>query len=150
MAGINTNGLPVYAQPLTGAETAPFDTNLPAGEGPQSVSISTALLGVSTVAGGFAIAYAATTAMSGLNGSVQALGAMTGASTLTLSNFTPGVTYRLKVTQDGTGSRALTVAGATGAVKISGSQSTTASYIDWLTIWFDGTNYWAFWNVHFV
>lgn len=40
MSGFSTNGLPLAVSPLTGVELAAFDTQLPAGETPESEAVS--------------------------------------------------------------------------------------------------------------
>jgi hypothetical protein len=156
MPGLLTDGLTVAntsdgSFPFTGVEKINVDTNLANGQNPQSVAATTAqLLGVLTSSGPHNSAYAAAVTIDGANGQIQTVGALTGAITLSWANIVPGVTYRLKLVQDATGTRVATLTGGSTTWKVSGSQSTTASYVDWLTFWFDGTTYWGVWNTHFA
>ena len=159
MSGYYTPGLPAVTGALTGYETFALDTNIAAGGGAETVQATSAqALGVipatssagSVTTAPFNTAYAATATINGNNGLIQTVGALTGAITLSWSNITPGLTYRIKLVQDATGSRTATLTGGSTTWKVSGSQSTTASYIDWLTVYFDGQTYWGIWNVHFA
>lgn len=136
--------------PFSGNELIPLDTQLANGQAPQTVSASTAqLLGVLPSAP-VNTAYAATLTIDGANGLIQTVGTLTGAVTISWKNIVPGLQYKLKLVQDGSGSRAATLTGGSTTWKVSGSQSTTASYVDWLSFWFDGTTYWGLWNTHFA
>lgn len=159
MSGFYTPGLPTIILPFTGYEQLALDTQLGQGINPETEAATTAqLFGVipATSAAGvvttapFNTAYASTLTINGTNGQMQTIGALTGAVTISWSNISPGLIYKLKIVQDGTGSRVATLTGGTTTWKVSGSQSTTASYIDWLTFWFDGQAYWGVWTVHFA
>lgn len=137
--------------PFSGNEKISMDTGLANGQAPQTVAPTTAqLLGVVTSAGPFNTAFASTTTIDGANGQVQTVGTLTGAITLSWKNIVPGVTYHLKLVQDGTGSRAATLTGGSATWKVSGTQSTTASAIDWLRFFYDGTTFWGVWEKAFA
>lgn len=143
----STNG----SFPFSGNETVSLDTHLANGQAPQTVAPTTAqLLGVVTSAGPHNTAYASTATIDGANGQVQTVGTLTGAITLSWQNIVPGLVYRIKLAQDGTGSRVATLTGGSTTWKVTGSQSTTASRVDWLVFWFDGTTYWGVWNANFA
>ena len=156
MSGWTTDGVDAASTsngsfPFSGAEKISMDTQLANGQAPQTVAPTTAqLLGVLTSTGPYNTAYASTATIDGSNGQVQTVGTLTGAITLSWANIVPGVTYRIKLVQDGTGSRTATLTGGSTTWKVSGSQSTTANYVDWLSFWFDGTTYWATWDAHFA
>jgi len=156
MSGWLTNGVNAASAangsfPFSGTEKIPMDTELANGQAPQTVAPTTAqLLGMLTSTGPVNTPYAATATIDGANGQVQTVDTLTGAITLSWKNIVPGVTYRIKLVQDGTGTRVATLTGGSTTWKVSGSQSTTASYVDWLSFWFDGTTYWATWDVHFA
>ncbi len=117
--------------PLTGNETFSLDTNLANGQTPQTVAPTTAqALGVLPGAP-YNTAYATTLTIDGVNGLIQTVGTLTGAVTISWAHIIPGMTYRLKLVQDGTGSRAATLTGGSTTWKVSGSQSPTANYVDW-------------------
>lgn len=156
MSGWLTDGVSAASSangsfPFSGTEKISMDTQLANGQAPQTVAPTTAqLLGVLTSDGPHNTVYASAVTIDGENGQVQTIGTLTGAITVSWSNIVPGLTYRIKFVQDASGSRAATLTGGGATVKVSGSQSTTASYVDWLTLFFDGTTYWAQWNVHFA
>lgn len=76
---------------------------------------------------------------------------LTGNATLTLSNPTNGATYKLKIIQDGTGSRTVTFS---PTPKWAGGSAptltTTANAVDFVTLYYDGTSYWAQFAGNFV
>jgi hypothetical protein len=75
------------------------------------------------------------------NGQSQKI-VLTANATATLTNPVAGEVYMLKVVQDGTGSRTLTLPGtAKWAGAAAATLTTTAAAIDVLTLYFDGTNY---------
>ena len=92
MSGMFTNGMPLATAnaltfPLTGNETIPCDTNLTAGSGPESVALTTSMLGLAgkpTVLSD----VAATVALTGVNviAGGTALSAITGGTNLLAPN----------------------------------------------------------------
>lgn len=155
MAGYYTPGLPTPSEsngtfPFTGAEKIALDTELANGQDPQTIAATTAqLLGVLPGAP-VNTAFASAVTIDGSNGQVQTIGTLTGAVTVTWANIIPGLTYRIQFVQDGTGTRVATLTGGGNTVKVSGSQSTSAGFTDWLTLFFDRTTYWAIWQTHFA
>lgn len=140
MAGFFTPGLPLATgTTLTSAATIPVDTNLGQGINPQSVAASPAQIA------SLAFQYTAQTYASTLTIDASAVPSfsitLTGALTLTLTNMEPGQIMYGKVTQDGTGSRVITVAaGSGGATVVSGTPlSTAASSVDLIAIQNVGT-----------
>lgn len=70
---------------------------------------------------------------------------LTSNSTLTITNATQGMYGLLKVVQDGTGSRTLTLPAGSKVINGGGGVAlltTTANAVDILTYFYDGTNYW--------
>lgn len=71
---------------------------------------------------------------------------LTGNRTLSITNAIAGEYYTLKVVQDGTGSRTLTMPGGTKVANAGGgvvTLTTTAGAIDLLTFYYDGSNYYV-------
>lgn len=131
MSGMFTNGMPLASAnvatfPLTGNETIPCDTNLTAGSGPESVALTTGMLGL---AGGMTVVtYASTTALVG-GRRMQVL--LTGNITFTAP--TNDADFTLVITQDGTGSRLATWPASFLFVGGSKTLTTTAAAIDTVT-----------------
>jgi hypothetical protein len=87
----------------------------------------------------------ATITFNASNGS-NAVVTLGGNRTLAFSNTRTGAYYTLRVIQDGTGSRTLTmpasvkvIGGGAGVVTL----STAANSVDLISFYFDGTNYWT-------
>lgn len=79
-----------------------------------------------------------------MNLGVNAIVTLGGNRTLAITNATAGIVGIIKVIQDGTGSRTITLpAGSYGSGTI--TLTTTAGAYDILSFWFDGTNY--NWNI---
>lgn len=128
MSGMFTNGMPLASAspatfPLTGNETIPCDTNLTAGSGPESVALTTAMLGLA----GYPTQLSDTAATEALVGGNQQI-TLTQNTTFTAppnnGNFT------LTITQDGTGSRTGTFPSTFLFVGGSKTLSTAANAID--------------------
>jgi hypothetical protein len=89
----------------------------------------------------YTLTYASTITPDVANGNVQIV-TLTGAVTFSaFSNSIAGQSLTLIVKQDGTGSRALT-----STMKFAGGTktlSTAANSVDIITVFYDGTNYWA-------
>lgn len=137
--GFYVNGLPSAAQstgstPGNGTAKLPMDTGLAAGQSPQSVAVSAAQLaaaGNAAAAGaaGYDVTYAATLTIDGEDGNFFNLTMGAGNAALTFENMEPGQVIRAKVTQDGVGSRLLTIANASSLT--SGTPlTTTAAAVD--------------------
>lgn len=150
MSGFNTNGLPLATVangvfPFDGTETIPVDVNGANGVPPETVSVPfSQILGIGTPTN---TAYAATVVISGVNGQVQTIGTLTGNISISFTNLVPGLTYRLRITQDATGSRTTTI---TGTVLEAGTNTTTASYVNWFSYWYDGTTVYGTWTSNFA
>jgi hypothetical protein len=137
--GVYTNGLPAFTYPLTGSETLPLDTNLSAGQTPQTESITVnqfkrfqpAPTVISVITSPIAIDA------SGGPMFTMTLTANSGLSTPT--NLTAGQVIRLLVTQDSTGSRTLTYNNFfTWPAGTQPTLSTAAGSVDMLTFVYDG------------
>src|ERR1700731_2765973 len=134
MSGMFANGIPLAAAsaatyPLTGNETIPCDTNLTAGSGPESVALTTAMLGLA----GNPTVLTDAAAVALANSPNQSI-LMTANTTFTApannGNFT------LTLTQDGTGNRTATWPASFLFVGGSKTLSTAANAIDTVTaIW---------------
>lgn len=131
MSGMFTNGMPLASAnaatfPLTGNETIPCDTNLAAGAGPESVALTTGMLGLAGAPA--ALTSAATVALTG--GRLMSL-TMTQNTTFTAP--TNGASFTLILVQDGTGSRLATFPATFLFVGGSKTLTTTAAAIDTVT-----------------
>lgn len=131
MSGMFTNGMPLASAstqtfPLTGNETIPCDTNLPAGSGPESVALSIGMLGLG--GGPVTLTDAATVA---LTGGRQMSIVMSQNTTFTAP--TNDANFTLTLTQDGTGSRTATWPASFLFVGGSKTLTTTAGAIDTVT-----------------
>jgi hypothetical protein len=126
-----TNGMPLATAsaatyPLTGNETIPCDTNLTAGSGPESVALTTSMLGLAGYPA--QLTDAATVALTGgLNSQLTLSQNTTFTAPTNKSNFT------ITLTQDGTGSRTGTFPASFLFVGGSKTLSTAASAIDTIT-----------------
>lgn len=131
MSGMFTNGMPLASAsaatfPLTGNETIPCDTNLTAGSGPESVALTTAMLGL---AGSPAVLTdAATVALTG-----GRLMSITMNQNTTFTAPTNGASFTLILVQDATGSRTATWPATFLFVGGSKTLTTTAAAIDTVT-----------------
>ncbi len=71
---------------------------------------------------------------------------LTSNGTITISNVTAGMYGLIRVTQDGTGGRTLTLPSGSRVINSGGSATVvltqTANAVDILTFFYDGTNYW--------
>ena len=131
MSGMFTNGMPLASAstqtfPLTGNETIPCDTNLTAGSGPESVALSTSMLGLAgspTV-----LTPAATVALTGGRRMQVLMG-----QNETFTAPTNKSDFTLVLTQDGTGSRLATFPASFLFVGGSKTLTTTAGAIDTVT-----------------
>lgn len=131
MSGMFTNGMPLASAstqtfPLTGNETIPCDTNLAAGSGPESVALTTGMLGLA--GGSSQLTYAATTALTG----GRRMG-ITLTGNVTFTAPTNDADFTLVITQDGTGSRLATWPASFLFVGGSKTLTTTAAAIDTVT-----------------
>lgn len=128
MSGMFTNGMPLASAssqtfPLTGNETIPCDTNLAAGSGPESVALSTSLLGLAGLP--TVLTDAATVALTGGRSmSITMSQNTTFTAPINQANFS------LTLTQDGTGSRTATWPATFLFVGGSKTLTTTAAGID--------------------
>lgn len=130
MSGFYTPGLPTATPSnLTATATIPVDTNLGQGVTPQSVQATPAQI-VNAAQGAIAAqTFGATLTIdaSALPGGTFSE-TLTGAQTLTLTNMAPGQVLYGYITQDGTGTRIITVAAGTGgATLVSGTPLSTAA-----------------------
>ena len=131
MSGMFTNGMPLATAsaatyPLTGNETIPCDTNLTAGSGPESVALTTSMLGLAGTP--TQLTDAATVALTGgLNSQLTLSQNTTFTAPTNKSNFT------ITLTQDGTGSRTGTFPASFLFVGGSKTLSTAAAAIDTIT-----------------
>ncbi len=135
MSGMFTNGMALASAssitfPLTGTEQIPCDTQLTAGSGPESVALTTGMLGLA----GYPVqlTYSATTSLAvtpaaGYNARNMAI-TLTGNVTFTAP--TNRADFRLAITQDGTGSRLATWPASMIFVGGSKTLTTTAAGID--------------------
>ncbi len=128
MSGMFTNGMPLASAspatyPLTGNETIPCDTNLTAGSGPESVALTTAMLGLAGNPTVLTDAAAVTLANSP-NQSILMTANTTFTAPANAGNFT------LTLTQDATGSRTATWPSSMIFVGGSKTLSTAANAID--------------------
>ena len=145
MSGFFTNGItaPTAANeclPVPQEAKVPVDTQLASGQTPQSIAPTVQQLLASRFgadAGGeSALTYGATLEVDVRKSSYFAMTFGAGNCAMTFTGWTPGQTVRLKLTQDGTGSRLLTPAVAGGSLVTSGTPlSTGASSIDMVEIW---------------
>lgn len=128
MSGMFTNGMPLASAspatfPLTGNETIPCDTNLTAGSGPESVALTTGMLGLAgppTV-----LTDAATVALTGgMNMSILL------SQNTTFTAPTNKSSFELTLTQDATGSRTGTFPASFLFVGGSKTLTTAANGID--------------------
>jgi hypothetical protein len=74
-------------------------------------------------------------------GSIQSITLTSNMTFSSITNIVAGQSFTLIVTQDGTGSRTLT-----STMKFAGASktlSTAASAVDIISVFYDGTNYWA-------
>lgn len=125
MSGI----LPGFPQltSLTGSEIITVDTGNTQGINPETGYVTPDQL-LSYAPPSVAIAYAATVTPDLSDGNVFVIGTLTGNVTIANpTNLVDGKTFRMLVTQDGTGSRTITLGNK--FLKV-GTPSTTASYID--------------------
>lgn len=138
MSGYTTDGLPLNTAALTGVEQFAGDTQLAAGENPQSQAYT-----ASQLKGYFRAPVALTSStvitLNALQGSLYTLTLATNATLAVPTNLQSGQSFQLEVTQDATGARTLTL--PTGYIK-SGTTTltTTAAAIDLLSFTYDGTN----------
>lgn len=151
-AGIYTNGLPnvgaagttagtgATVLPLTGLEQAPFDTQLTQGLNPASEAITVNQISLYEPAL-VPVTDAATITADASLGRLYTI-TLGGNRTLgTPTNLFPGKTFRLQVTQDGTGSRTLTYASLFKWTNgVAPTLSTTPGAVDLLTFVYNGTN----------
>lgn len=136
MGYFNGNGdMPVAVLPLTGNEQIPASTNLPSGEQPQDEVITVQQL-IQFAPPPVAVAYASTITLDAkaINNSLVEIGTLTGNVTFaTPTNLVAGQKWKCQFTQDGTGSRTLTLTGAGTVFLRAGGActlSTSAGYID--------------------
>ncbi len=131
MSGMFTNGMPLASAnaatfPLTGNETIPCDTNLEDGGGPESVALTTAMLGL---AGNPAVLTS--------DGTVALTDGPRMSITLdentTFTAPTNKSDFKLALTQDATGSRLATWPASFLWVGGSKTLTTTAAAIDMVT-----------------
>lgn len=141
-AGIYTNGLPATVLPLTGIETLPLDTNLAGGQAPQTESLTILQLR-QALDQQVSLTDASSVVMGDPTRGRFFTFTIGGNRTLanpTTTNLTSGYTWKVKVTQDTTGSHTL----AYGTLyKWSGGTAptlTATTGYDLLTFIYDGTN----------
>lgn len=129
MSGMFTNGMPLASAssitfPLTGNETIPCDTNLTAGSGPESVALTTGMLGLAGLP----------TVLSPVPATVPLTGgrsmSLAIAQNTTFTAPTNKASFTLTITQDGTGSRTATWPASMIFVGGSKTLSTPAASID--------------------
>lgn len=128
MSGMFTNGMPLASAspqsfPLTGNETIPCDTNLTAGSGPESVALTTGMLGLAGLP--TVLTDAATVALTGGRNM-----SITMSTNTTFTAPTNKASFQLTLTQDGTGSRTGTWPASMIFVGGSKTLSTPAASID--------------------
>lgn len=158
MSGFFTPGLPAATPTtLTDAATIPVDTNLGSGVTPQSVAATPQQIGAFAQGAAEAITYGAAITLDASANSFFSMTFGAGNASLTISNAAPGQIIYGLLTQDGVGSRLLTVAnGSGGTTIVSGTPlSTNAGYVDLIAIMNVGTAeepLFAVWPVakHFV
>ncbi len=131
MSGMFTNGMPLASAsaatfPLTGNETIPCDTNLTAGSGPESVALTTSMLGLAGLP--TALTDAATVALTGGRNM-----SITMSQNTTFTAPTNKANFELTLTQDGTGSRTGTFPASFLFVGGSKTLTTTAAAVDTIT-----------------
>lgn len=132
MSGMFTNGMPLATAnaatfPLTGNETIPCDTNLEDGSGPESVALTTEMLGLAGTP--TVLTYAATTALAANAPRME----ITLTGNVTFTAPTTKQDFALAITQDGTGSRLATWPASFLFVGGSKTLTTTAAAIDMVT-----------------
>lgn len=128
MSGMFTNGMPLASAsnitfPLTGNETIPCDTNLANGSGPESVALTTSMLGLAGTP--TVLTDAATVALTGGRNMTIAMSQNT-----TFTAPTNKASFQLTLTQDATGSRTGTFPASMIFVGGSKTLSTPANSID--------------------
>lgn len=128
MSGMFTNGMPLASAstitfPLTGNETIPCDTNLTAGSGPESVALTTGMLGLAGLP--TVLTDAATVALTGGRNM-----SITMSTNTTFTAPTNKASFQLTLTQDATGSRTATWPASMIFVGGSKTLTTTAAAID--------------------
>ena len=133
MSGMYTNGMPgpstaTNTYPLTGNETIPADTNIAAGGGAESISLTTQSLGLAGTPG--VLTSAATVALTG--GTVPNARAMTLTMGINTTFTAPTIkaSFILTLTQDATGSRTGTFPASMLFVGGSKTLTTTANAVD--------------------
>lgn len=138
MAGFFTPGLTLAAEIDLQDSKAPLDTNKGQGQSPQSVSAAPWQVDFKGEAQ--ALSGAANMTIDADDG-IFFTATLTGNRTLGISNLQPGAELRGLITQDGTGSRTITVtAGSGGATLTSGTPlTTTAAAVDLIGIMNIGT-----------
>lgn len=138
MSGFSTNGMVVAVPPLTGNEQVAFDTQLPAGETPETEAITVNMLR------GFYRAPVTLTSGTIVNtnallGDLFVLPLATNTTLANPTNLQAGQGWKVEVDQDTVGARTM----AFGTLyKFSGASTltTTASAIDMFSFTYDGTN----------
>lgn len=137
MSGFTTNGMTVATPPLTGLEQAAFDTQLPAGETPETEAIT-----LNQIRGFYRAPVTLTSSTivttNALLSDLFILPLATNATLANPTNLQVGQGWKVEVDQDTVGARTL----AFGTLyKFSGSSTltTTASAIDLLSFTYDGT-----------
>lgn len=128
MSGMFTNGMPLASAstqtfPLTGNETIPCDTNLTAGSGPESVALTTGMLGLAGLP--TVLTPAATVALTGGRLMSDTMG-----QNQTFTAPTNKASFKLILTQDSTGSRLATFPASFLFVGGSKTLTTTAAAVD--------------------
>jgi hypothetical protein len=137
MSGYYTNGLPAAVVPLTGLETIPMDTNITAGGGNETVSISATQL-ASGGTGTVALTDAASIAT---NAALGRFFIVTLGGNRTLANPTgliAGQEVIWEIAQDSSGNRTLAF-GNLFTFSGSSTVSVTASAVDVIRALYDGT-----------
>lgn len=149
-AFVATSFAPLASPVLTGNPTAPS-----AAASDDDTSIATTAHVKDAIQGGSVIALGSITGAVSLSSSLTGATAVNAIVTATLTGNTTftaatmptvaaGTQFAMKITQDGTGSRTLTLTnikkpgGASGLVL-----STAAAAVDWLIFWYDGTDWCA-------
>lgn len=135
MSGMYTNGMPLASAstityPLTGSEQIPCDTELTAGSGPESVALTTGMLGLQGNSVQLVSAATVSLAVLPAAGYNARLMALTLGTNVTFTAPTNKADFELVLTQDGTGNRTGTFPASFLFVGGSKTLSTGANAID--------------------
>lgn len=144
MSGFFTNGLPDWNQgAFPSTARFPMDSGQSEGLNPQSAAVSPGQILAGAIGAAVPLAYAATQTLDASDGGLFSV-TLTGNMTLTVENAVPGQILYGYVTQDGAGSRVITVS---DAVKSGTPLSTTGNAKDLVAIMCLASDSFLYWPV---